>query len=206
MHKHAELMAQYAEDAKHSETPWQWWEFSHNRIHWTTHMAHPVWCLEIEYRRKPDAPQWKDKENMADEYEYSDWMPWTGVDEPPTDCDVRLVNVAVGELDTWYRAESVHWEFVVAYQTRRKKPRMVTITGPGGTYSYPEPMKHAPEYGDDYFVADTISGKSVLSSWQSDIHDLRRLSAKACHATREAALQHARAWILAGGGELGEDE
>jgi hypothetical protein len=53
-HKHAELMAQYAQDAMETETPWERWEvYDHIQELWVQMFQNPVWRDEIEYRRKP---------------------------------------------------------------------------------------------------------------------------------------------------------
>lgn len=50
-HPHAELMAQYAEDAKTSIEPWTLWELRENDI-WFDLRGHPLWNSKLEYRRK----------------------------------------------------------------------------------------------------------------------------------------------------------
>ena len=52
-HAHAELMAQYAEDAKTSKTPWEFWEFFDRDDGWTASSGTPGWYETTEYRRKP---------------------------------------------------------------------------------------------------------------------------------------------------------
>ena len=54
-HPQAENMLLYAQDAKKSETPWQWWE-ARNRGDegaWHNIYCHPYWCPDTEYRQKP---------------------------------------------------------------------------------------------------------------------------------------------------------
>jgi len=51
-HVHAELMAQYAQDAMETDTPWERWE----RVHcgeWVDCLYHPGWFSGGKYRRKP---------------------------------------------------------------------------------------------------------------------------------------------------------
>ena len=52
-HPHADLMMQYAEDAKTDKEPWNNWEYSSDDIHWNTIHNSPAWLECIEYRRKP---------------------------------------------------------------------------------------------------------------------------------------------------------
>lgn len=52
-HIHAELMAQYAQDAMETDKPhclWQWKDRNHD---WSDIFDHPSWHLDGEYRRKP---------------------------------------------------------------------------------------------------------------------------------------------------------
>lgn len=59
-HVHAEKMAMFAEDAKISETPWEFWEVREwdrddngNRVeYWEGLNNVPCWCPDAEYRRK----------------------------------------------------------------------------------------------------------------------------------------------------------
>lgn len=55
-HVHAELMAQYAEDAKTSKTPWELWQIKdkYKDDVWFCCQRHPIWATHLEYRRKPN--------------------------------------------------------------------------------------------------------------------------------------------------------
>lgn len=52
-HVHAELMAQYAEDAKTSKTTWELWQVRCDKGVWHRCLDHPKWGCDKEYRRKP---------------------------------------------------------------------------------------------------------------------------------------------------------
>ena len=52
-HKHAHLMAQYAQDWAETDTPWKRWEVTSHRGEWVALFGHPYWGEESEYRRKP---------------------------------------------------------------------------------------------------------------------------------------------------------
>jgi len=54
-HKHAELMAQYAEDAKTTDKPWTQWEAycTQPPRNWFELKSHPAWADDHDYRRKP---------------------------------------------------------------------------------------------------------------------------------------------------------
>jgi hypothetical protein len=53
-HKHAELMAQYAQDAMTTDKPWELWEArAHPKRDWFVMKGDPCWSVDFEYRRKP---------------------------------------------------------------------------------------------------------------------------------------------------------
>ena len=51
-HIHAELMAQYAEDAKEHDRPWELWEYDSEGI-WKSCADNPAWLPDRTYRHKP---------------------------------------------------------------------------------------------------------------------------------------------------------
>jgi len=54
-HKHAELMAQYAQDALETDRPWERWEMRLDLLgaEWTSLSCRCTWSINCEYRRKP---------------------------------------------------------------------------------------------------------------------------------------------------------
>ena len=53
-HKHAALMALYAQDAMETNEPWERWAlFLPNGCGWVDCTSNPSWYDHIEYRRKP---------------------------------------------------------------------------------------------------------------------------------------------------------
>jgi hypothetical protein len=53
-HKHAELMALYAQDAMDTDTPWELWECNTGGVlGWVDVLYHPAWLIGTSYRRKP---------------------------------------------------------------------------------------------------------------------------------------------------------
>ena len=52
-HKHAALMAQYAEDAFETGVPWVMWELKGGSGGWEPLSRHPMWRQASQYRRKP---------------------------------------------------------------------------------------------------------------------------------------------------------
>lgn len=55
-HIHADLMAQYAEDAKQHDKPWELWQFNDGDT-WAGCSTHPRWVPDFTYRRKPRTVQ-----------------------------------------------------------------------------------------------------------------------------------------------------
>jgi hypothetical protein len=57
-HKHAALMAQYAQDAMETETPWERWEHKPNEAnYWIQCGDNTCFFDGSEYRRKPNKPR-----------------------------------------------------------------------------------------------------------------------------------------------------
>lgn len=78
-------------------------------------------------------------------------------------------------------------------------PPMRSING----HEYPEPVREPLEEGQEYFLPEVFHDEIVSrSKWGSDHMDDRWLKRGLIHLTREAAEAHARAIILAGGGEV----
>lgn len=84
------------------------------------------------------------------------------------------------------------------------QPRCVTvISGPGGTYSYPEPLQERPDKGTEYFFPDLKSNYPVDSFiWEGDELDRNLLRRGQCHLDADSARQHAEAEIRAAGLEI----
>ena len=55
-HIHADLMAQYAEDAKQYDKPWELWQHGDGET-WVRCSTHPGWHTDHFYRRKPRTVQ-----------------------------------------------------------------------------------------------------------------------------------------------------
>ena len=97
------------------------------------------------------------------------------------------------------RAPNEVWGLMEDGVLVRRRPRTITIAG----IEVPEPMREAPPVGTRYFV--TNPGGYVFATandWEDDAADHHLLSRGLCHRTMEAAGQHARALILASGGEV----
>jgi hypothetical protein len=73
----------------------------------------------------------------------------------------------------------------------RRKPRAINING----YEVPEPMREAPEKGAYYYAAATTATDFDPIEWFNDYCDKGWLSIGICHATKEAAIAHAKALL-----------
>lgn len=70
-------------------------------------------------------------------------------------------------------------------------------------HEYPEPERVEPEKGTNYFVPSISNMYCFVGfDWANNGHERRMLRRGLVHLTREAAEAHARAIILAGGGEV----
>jgi hypothetical protein len=88
------------------------------------------------------------------------------------------------------------WFENVAY---RRKPQTIKI----GEHEFPMPMREAPALGAMYWVVElTHSAVAFHALWDNDSLDRLWLQRGLCHATEEAALQHAKALIAISGGQL----
>ena len=78
-------------------------------------------------------------------------------------------------------------------------PATLSING----HEFPEPLRVAPAFGINYWVAHSY-GKDLAYRlpWENDELDLLYLRRGRVHLTREDAEAHARADILAAGGEV----
>ncbi len=84
----------------------------------------------------------------------------------------------------------------------RHAPRRITISGPGGEHSYPEPLRKEPDYGEVVWVSDPNSLHRFRSCRWFRCEDVFSLLHRGrLHATYEAAIEHAKAEILASGGQ-----
>lgn len=71
----------------------------------------------------------------------------------------------------------------------RLKPRTINING----FEVPEPLRHEPSDGTDYYVLD-MSEVSEMK-WTSDVSEYQWLNAGIIHLTREAAEKHLEALL-----------
>ena len=81
----------------------------------------------------------------------------------------------------------------------RRTPSVIWI----GDVEVPEPMRRPPELGKTYYIADP-GGITLCDelTWDGDSLDRMWLKRQRCHMTPEAAQAHARAEIIASGGEV----
>lgn len=76
----------------------------------------------------------------------------------------------------------------------------VAISGPGGTYQYPEPARVEPECGTTYWVPNPMEKGMVRHYlWHGDAMDYRLLARGQVHLDANDAYAHAQASIRAQG-------
>jgi hypothetical protein len=82
--------------------------------------------------------------------------------------------------------------------TYRRKPQTIEI----GEHEFPMPMREAPALGSEYWLAGPTRRECAFkNTWSDDFVDRLWLQRGLCHATEEAALQHAKALIAISGGQ-----
>lgn len=65
-HPHAEVMAQYAQDALETDTPWERWHYRWAPdLPWREFEFHPRWHPDHEYRRKPESESESESESKS---------------------------------------------------------------------------------------------------------------------------------------------
>jgi hypothetical protein len=99
-----------------------------------------------------------------------------------------------------FMKDPVVWDGAGVYELRPRK-KMMKI----GDYEFPEPEREAPEVGTSYFVPDNSYEEMFDTfTWDGGSFDIRLLKARFVHLTKEAAIAHATAMILASGGKVDE--
>lgn len=85
----------------------------------------------------------------------------------------------------------------------RLKPETIKI----GDIEVPKPESEAPKEDADYYMPDMGYESLVfIANWANDDLDHKRLKTGCLHLTKEAAIQHAKALIIASGGTINENE
>lgn len=90
----------------------------------------------------------------------------------------------------WFDRPDVQFDAPPEYY--RVKPKTIRI----GDYDVPEPLRVQPKYGDNYFAAwPTAVDHCNEYRWANDQTDERLFVRGLCHATKEAAVLHAKALL-----------
>lgn len=103
---------------------------------------------------------------------------------------------------TWHEPSSMEalldWVTHDGIQVRRR-PRTIEIAG----VEVPEPMREAADFGGfRYFIPEPVNGSKVKAlTWNDTWIDNRYINLGFAHLTEDAARQHARALIIASGGD-----
>ena len=113
-----------------------------------------------------------------------------------------------GKWDCYGKGHDGEWSYVsypdwpeeVVYELRPRK-KMMKI----GDYAFREPEREAPEVWTDYFLPDIDRWEYFAKiRWAGDGCDIKRFNRGLIHLTKEAAIAHAKAMILASGGKVDE--
>lgn len=131
-HPHAELMAQYAEDAKTHPEPWKLWQ---KRVvpqdAWVACALHPAWTKGIEYRRRPRTIKIGDREvpePLREEPAFMTqyWVPDVHASSPNLAVSLKWVGdkfalrwLARGLVHLTEEAATAHAEALLAFSARR---------------------------------------------------------------------------------------
>ena len=174
-HIHAELMAQYAEDAKQYDRPWEMWQHGGHED-WVGCTTHPSWHKDHSYRRKPRSTVVGEHVNaeilraIADgkKVQYRKFHPlgWEPIQNADT---VQCWKLLKG-------GSTVEWRVV---------PETVMI----GEHEVPEPCREVPEVGQKVWAIHPINRVEPFTWYSSKAcHDA--LKSGFVHLTEEAAERH----------------
>lgn len=101
--------------------------------------------------------------------------------------DVQCQNLRGGV--GWYTKSYPDLSGVYEY---RIKPHTITVNG----FEVPEPIREKPSEGDEYFLSVPLDYDMFSAvDWYNDEEHNRWLSRGLCHATKEAAIAHAKAML-----------
>lgn len=183
-HVHAELMRQYAEDAKHLSIPYALWE-SRNKPGdtWRTLQDHPLWDCCVEYRRKECTFEPHPHQQLMQQYA-----------EDAATCEHPWKIWQWKDQYGWNALEDTpRWNRRIQFRT---KPRAKEIEINGTTISVeilnPEDIK----MGTPYYIPSLSNPLSPLSyRWENVIFDLNALRRGCLFINREDAISYAKALI-----------
>ena len=184
-HIHAELMAQYAEDAKQLAKPWELWQHGDDRV-WSNCTSHPSWHIDFYFRRKHQTTVFGEHVNaeilraIADgkKVQYRDVEKGEdGVQNGPwKDFDANSIEAC------WNLLASGNHQWRIA-------PKTIKIGG----FEVPEPCREAPKAGQEFCAINPFSGPQWFT-WNGSEEDLHALESGFVHLTKEAAETHYKAF------------
>lgn len=92
---------------------------------------------------------------------------------------------------TWVESQC-DWECFGRSREYRIKPRTIKVNG----FEITAPMSEAPKEGVEFFVASPAAEEfHAYFEWEREESDTDWLSRGICHATKEAAIAHAKAML-----------
>ena len=166
-HIHAELMAQYAEDAKQHDRPWELWQHGDHGV-WVGCSSNPGWFTDHAYRRKPQSTVVGEHVNAEIIRAVADGK------------KVQFRRTTQGKSTTWIgswedfdaKAEPC-WNLLAP---GKHQWRIVPETIMLGEYEVPEPCREVPEVGQKVWAIHPINRVEPFTWYGS----------KACHDTLES--------------------
>lgn len=117
---------------------------------------------------------------------------------PHADLILKYAEIAQYDAEPWkyfdikYNGKWVDLQFPPIFDSEseyRLKPLTINING----FEVPEPLRHEPSDGTDYYVLD-MSEVSEMK-WTSDVSEYQWLKAGLIHLTRQAAEKHLKALL-----------
>lgn len=190
---HEKEKAQYEEDCKNHERPWELWEISHDGREWSTCTCTPSWGQWGGYRRKepPFTPEyfsglnWREAEKLIGKVvEFSNTGNyWT---------ERTLVRL-LGGIDNVYKFVSKDDLKSIYIRTTPDTHKHPTITI--GRVELPRPETTPLVIGQEYFYFDPANTSMCTRSvWSDGFVDHLRLNNKCIHLTESRAQAWADWW------------
>jgi hypothetical protein len=196
---HEKEKAQYEEDRKNYERPWELWELQDFRGEWVTCADSPKFARLAHYRRKkpPLRPEyfsglnWREAEKYVGKLmEFSDsgnkWVTAT-------------LSKIITERDEIFRYAS-NAGFRATYcrtcpETFQDPHPTIRITVSGKDYDLPKPEKEAPEYNTLFYVFCPGAKDMFLETvWRGTDSDHRRLRQGSVFLTEDRAQAWTNWW------------
>lgn len=188
---HEKEKAQYEEDCKNYERPWELWEISHDGREWSTCACTPSWSQCAEYRRKkpPFTPEYFSSLN------WQEALPLVGMavefsEDPDTYGWRKDVLVCVRQNTGSYKFDSIQSGVYPYIRTTPETHKHPTVTI--GRVELPMPEVEAPEKGQEIWL--WYHGKTIRDLWIGTPQMQNRLKNGIVHLAEARAQAWADWW------------